>query len=82
MSDVDEAAREAILQMLRDGRKIEAIKTYREATGSDLTEAKAFIDRLQEAAGDLDPEIASRKQGCGTATGLFLCGLLWWALAG
>lgn len=35
-----------ILDMLREGRKIEAIKLYREETGLGLKEAKEFIDSL------------------------------------
>ena len=34
------------LGLVRKGRKIEAIKLYREKTGTSLTEAKAIIDRL------------------------------------
>ncbi len=32
--------------LARQGRKIEAIKLYREATGAGLAEAKAAIDQL------------------------------------
>jgi ribosomal protein L7/L12 len=38
-----------ILDLVRQGRKIEAIKIYRERTGAGLAEAKTAIDRL---AGD------------------------------
>jgi ribosomal protein L7/L12 len=34
------------LALVRKGRKIEAIKLYREKTGTSLAEAKAIIDRL------------------------------------
>ena len=35
-----------ILTLVRQGRKIEAIKLYREKTGASLMEAKAAIDKL------------------------------------
>ena len=37
-----------ILDLVREGRKIEAIKVYREETGVGLKEAKDFIDSLEE----------------------------------
>ena len=35
-----------ILALVQNGKKIEAIKLYRERTGVGLAEAKDFIDRL------------------------------------
>ncbi|MEV6942465.1 ribosomal protein L7/L12 [Streptomyces sp. NPDC051172] len=32
--------------LVRDGRKIQAIKVYREATGAGLKEAKEAVDKL------------------------------------
>lgn len=41
------AAQDAqVLQLLRSGRKIDAIKHYRELTGCDLKDAKDAIDQL------------------------------------
>lgn len=37
---------EPMRTLVREGRKIEAIKLYRERTGVGLAEAKAVIDRL------------------------------------
>ncbi|GHI88881.1 hypothetical protein [Streptomyces xanthophaeus] len=37
--------------LLRDGRKIEAIKAYRQGTGSDLLEAKQAVEALAAAEG-------------------------------
>jgi ribosomal protein L7/L12 len=45
--DVDEE----ILSLLRYGKDIHAIKTYRVRTGADLTTAKATIDRLKAQHG-------------------------------
>lgn len=39
-----------LLELLRTGRKIHAIKRYREATGEGLAEAKAYVDALERAA--------------------------------
>jgi hypothetical protein len=39
-----------VLDALRRGKKIEAIKEYRAATGADLKEAKDFVEELQRRA--------------------------------
>ena len=36
-----------VVEAVQGGRKIEAIKCYREVTGVDLKEAKAFIEEVQ-----------------------------------
>ena len=41
---------EAVVEALKDGQKILAIKRYREATGTGLKEAKDFIDSLDRDA--------------------------------
>jgi hypothetical protein len=41
----------AVLDALRRGRKIEAIKEYRQASGAGLKEAKEYIEELQRRAG-------------------------------
>ncbi|WP_222426625.1 hypothetical protein [Amycolatopsis rhizosphaerae] len=38
-----------IEELLRQGKKIEAIKVYRERTGADLREAKDAVDRMSGA---------------------------------
>ncbi|GAA2274531.1 hypothetical protein GCM10010415_47360 [Streptomyces atrovirens] len=38
--------RDEILDLVRRGKKIQAIKLYRENTGADLVEAKQAVDRL------------------------------------
>ncbi|MEU2386325.1 hypothetical protein ABZ606_17005 [Streptomyces sp. NPDC012461] len=38
--------REEITALVREGRTVQAIKVYREATGADLLEAKQAVDRL------------------------------------
>ncbi|MEU1406628.1 ribosomal protein L7/L12 [Streptomyces sp. NPDC005728] len=35
-----------VAALVREGKKIHAIKVYREATGADLKEAKEAVDRL------------------------------------
>ena len=39
-----------VIEAIKDGDKILAIKRYREATGTDLRETKQFIDSLERAA--------------------------------
>ncbi len=47
-----------MVQLVRDGKRIEAIKIYREIFGGGLAEAKAAIERLQ-ATGRLDAPAAA-----------------------
>ena len=42
----------AVADALQRGKKIEAIKLYREATGTDLKEAKDFIEAAQRGDGN------------------------------
>ena len=42
-----QAATSEIIALLRMNRKIEAIKLYRQQTGTGLAEAKAVIDRME-----------------------------------
>jgi hypothetical protein len=44
----------AVVDALRRGRKIEAIKAYRTATGTGLKEAKEFVEDVQRR-GDVRP---------------------------
>jgi ribosomal protein L7/L12 len=53
-SPLTDTALEAIRSALAAGRKIEAIKLYRESTGAGLVEAKAFVERL-----DLDSSVST-----------------------
>ena len=50
---IEEPLRGELLALLRDGRKIPAIKRYREASGEGLRTAKSVIDIL-DAGGDAD----------------------------
>ncbi|MEV5232840.1 hypothetical protein [Streptomyces pseudogriseolus] len=38
--------RDEILALVRDGKQVQAIKLYREATGADLVEAKQAVDAM------------------------------------
>ena len=58
-----------IIDALVGGRKIEAIKIYREATGQGLKEAKDFIETLVPKLIEEDPEkyqslAKSQRGGC------------------
>ncbi len=39
-----------VLDALRSGRKIDAIKAYRAATGADLAQAKEYVDEVERRA--------------------------------
>ncbi|MEU6403859.1 ribosomal protein L7/L12 [Streptomyces sp. NPDC046985] len=42
----DEPWRDEVVELVRAGRKIEAIKVYRKATGAGLPEAKDAVERI------------------------------------
>lgn len=47
--ELDDARLATVLRLLDDGRKIEAIKLVREASGGGLKDAKAYVDALEGA---------------------------------
>jgi ribosomal protein L7/L12 len=68
------------------GRKIEAIKRYREETGAGLAEAKKAVEDLEQQLRVSSPEMFSApagKAGCGAAVGalVVLAVVLLWVLA-
>jgi ribosomal protein L7/L12 len=66
--DLTAAQWDAIKADLAAGRKIEAIRRYRDIVGCDLVTAKDVVDRLDEHTDQLLPDM-QRKSGC---FGLFL----------
>jgi hypothetical protein len=72
-------ATEAIKTALFEGRKIEAIKLYRQVSGRGLKEAKDFVEDLEEELRVSDPTrfvAGPRGKGCGVgllATVVLLC---------
>ena len=58
---------QADIEAIASGRKIEAIKIYREATGKGLKDAKDFIEALTPKLEEHDPEKygkLSKSGGC------------------
>ena len=51
--------RREILDAIKQGRKIEAIKLYRDATGAGLKDAKDFIEELTAALPEDDRPASS-----------------------
>lgn len=45
---INKELKETLLNLVLEGEKVKAIKEYRKATGSDLIEAKRYIDHLSE----------------------------------
>lgn len=59
---------QAIEDELYTGRKIAAIKLFREAVGCDLKTAKDTLDRHEQVLRERDPEkFITSKSGCGSA---------------
>lgn len=68
MSELNDHQRQEILNAIKAGRKIEAIKLYREQTGCGLKESKEFIEALTDQLLADDPEaVVTSKSGCGIA---------------
>ena len=57
---------EAIKQALFQGRKIEAIKLYRESTGKGLADVKEEVEKLEKQLREVSPEkfTAPESKGC------------------
>ena len=68
MSELPSDKKDEVLGLLKAGKKIEAIKVYREATGFGLKESKEAVEALAKAEGVVMPE----SPGCGSASALFL----------
>lgn len=68
MGALSNDARERVLALLAEDRKIEAIKVYREATGASLAESKGAVEMLEREhpasssplADATDPELLER----------------------
>ena len=73
MANLNDQERQAIETAIFAGRKIEAIKLHRQATGSGLAEAKRAVEDLEVDLRRSSPEnfIASaNKKGC---AGVLVC---------
>jgi len=67
MNPLTEQQRQAIYAEIFGGRKIEAIKLYREATGCQLIEAKQAVEKVEKDLRQREPgRFAKRagKSGC------------------
>jgi len=70
MAELSEDQIQQITDALAAGRKIDAIKIYREATGMGLKEAKDWIDALIATLKEKEPERFSQlgvSKGCASA---------------
>jgi hypothetical protein len=74
-ADMDEAVPESeldpfeaeMVELLRKGQKIEAIKRYRKKTGSDLKSAKVAVEQFAAKQ-----NLPGSQSGCGTASAVLL----------
>lgn len=67
MNQLTEPQRQAINAAILDARKIEAIKLYREATGSQLVDAKKAVEDMEKELRQHEPEkltLRTGKSGC------------------
>lgn len=64
--DLNDAVKDEITEAIFSGRKIEAIKLYREATGQGLKESKDFIEALTDRLREQHPDrVPAATSGCG-----------------
>ena len=75
-AELSENQLKRITDSIVSGRKIEAIKEYREATGQGLKEAKDAVEEITASLAVKHPELAKKKSsGCVSVivVGLILC---------
>ena len=74
--DVDPEVVKSVVDCLAQGQKIQAVRTYMDATGKSLLESKQFIEELIPGLVEKDPErfsgLSGGGSGCGAATGVLL----------
>ena len=71
-ADLPDSEIDAIKQLIFAGRKIEAIKEYRQATGTDLKHAKDVIEALTDRLRQESPEKFGPELSPGSQRGLLL----------
>jgi ribosomal protein L7/L12 len=84
----EESQRQWIQEALFAGRKIEAIKLFRELTGAELKEAKDFVDGLEARLRKEEPERFAKTTAGGGSGGALIAivlgaaalALVWWLL--
>jgi hypothetical protein len=66
MAQLTDQQRQAIEAAIFAGKKIEAIKLYREASGAGLAEAKQAVEAMEASLRQQHPDkfTASRRGGC------------------
>jgi ribosomal protein L7/L12 len=80
-AELSAEARQSVIEALRAGRKIEAIRLYRQSTGVDLKEAKDAVEAMEATLSPIDKPTPAPR-GCGPGVLLLLAvlaaGLLMW----
>ena len=51
LKDLSPKIKDEVVALLKDGRRIDAIKAYRAASGEDLVTAKSVVDAIEEGLG-------------------------------
>ena len=84
--DIEKTVEDEITSLIYEGKKIPAIKAYRNATFKGLKESKDYVEQLSMELYEKYPERftvkPSKSAGCGTAI-FFLCifSLAFWFLS-
>ena len=65
-SELESDRMDEILDAIQQGSKLNAVKLYKDSTGSSLLESKEFIERLMKELEIDDPGSAPGAKGCAT----------------
>lgn len=80
--EIDKITEDQITSLIYEGKKIQAIKVYRNATFKGLKESKDFVDQLSMELYEKYPERftvePSTSSGCSAVLFLGLLGLAYW----
>ncbi len=64
LENLPEEIRESVKESILAGKKIEAIKTYRESSGKGLKDSKEVIEAITENLRKDHPELQIKQAGC------------------
>lgn len=67
-NEISDEQLDQVLDELKAGRKLNAVKLYRKISGCTLAEAKNFVEKLTDELGDAVPDaVPGQGTGCSAA---------------
>ena len=77
---IDDAQLDEILDEIHAGKKLNAVKIYKEAKGVSLMEAKEFVEKLMRELEIAQPGSVPRASGCNAITLMLIMLATIWAI--